>query len=149
NVPPDTVAPDTVLSTPTEGASFPTGPVSITGSATDNTSVGSVQVRITNSGGQYWTGSTWSATNTAVSATLATPGTTSSTWSYNFVPTTGDTYQVTATAVDSSSVADATPAGPVGFSTVGSADTTNPGQAVVTAPAANSNNAAPVTITGT
>ena len=149
NVAPDTVAPETTLDTPTEGASFPTGPVSITGSATDNTAVGSVEVRITNSGGQYWTGSGWSATNTAVMATLATPGTTSTTWSYNFIAPSTDTYQVTATAVDTSFVADATPAGPVGFSSVGSADTTNPGQTVVTSPAGNSTNAAPVTITGT
>ena len=41
------------------------------------------------------------------------------------------------------------PAGPVGFSTVGSADTTNPGQVVVTFPANNSNHAGSVTITGT
>ena len=31
NVPPDTIPPDTTLSTPTEAQSFPTGPVSITG----------------------------------------------------------------------------------------------------------------------
>jgi DNA-binding beta-propeller fold protein YncE len=149
NVPPDTVAPDTVLSAPTEGASFATGPVSITGSATDNTGVGSVQVRITNSGGQFWTGSGWSATDTAVNATLASPGTTSTTWSYNFIAPAADSYQVTATAVDTSLVADASPAGPVGFSTIGSPDTTNPGQTVITAPAVNSNNTSPVTITGT
>ena len=44
NVPPDTIAPDTTLSAPTEGASFPTGPVSITGAATDNIGVGSVRL---------------------------------------------------------------------------------------------------------
>jgi hypothetical protein len=126
NVPPDTIAPDTTLSTPTEAQSFPTGPVSITGSATDNLSVSSVQVRITNSGGLYWTGSAWSATNTAVNATLATPNTTATTWSYNFLANAADTYSVTATALDSSLVADTTPAGPVGFSTVGSPDTTAP-----------------------
>jgi hypothetical protein len=150
NVPPDTVAPDTVLSTPTEGESFPTGPVSITGSATDNVSVQSVQVRITNSVGQFWTGTTWSATNSFVTASLATAGTTSSTWSYNFIANAADTYSVTATAVDGSGAVDASPAGPVGFSTVGSGDTTNPGQVVVTAPLNNSTTTGgTVTITGT
>jgi hypothetical protein len=153
NVPPDTVAPDTVLSTPIEGDSFSTGPVPITGSATDNVSVGSVQVRITNSGGQYWTGSAWSATNTAVNATLATPGTTSTTWSYNFIANAADTYSVTATAVDGSGAADASPAGPVGFSTVGSADTTNPSvvQSPTTAlqPTQGASAAGTMTISGT
>ena len=107
--------------------SFPTGPVSITGAATDNLSVGSVRLRITNSGGLFWNGTAFTAANTTVNATLATPNTTATNWSYNFIAPTSDTYSVTAAAVDSSLVVDASPAGPVGFLTTGSADTTVPG----------------------
>ena len=147
--PPDTVAPDTVLSTPTEGESFPTGPVSITGSATDNIAVDSVQVRIVNGGGEYWTGSGWSTLDASVNATLASPGAAATNWSYSFIAPSNGAYTVTATAVDTSFVADPSPAGPVGFSTFGSADTTDPDQTVVTSPAGGSSGPSPLTITGT
>ncbi len=76
NLPPDTVAPDTTVSTPTEGQDLPTGQVSITGTATDNTNVASVRVGIQNSTDQWWNGTSFQAAATTVNANLNTPGTT-------------------------------------------------------------------------
>lgn len=134
--PPDLVAPETTVSTPADGASLPTGPVSITGGATDDTSVGGVKLTIQDTAtSQYWNGSAWSAAAATVNATLATPNTTSSTWSYSFNSGTAGSYTVSAAATDASNNADATPAA-VGFTTVGAADTVAP-DGTLTVPAVN------------
>lgn len=149
NLPPDTVAPDTTVSTPTEGQDLPTGQVAITGTATDNTNLASVRIGIQNGANEWWNGTAFTAAPTTVNANLNTPGTPASNWTYNFNSPAVGTYRITATAVDTSSVLDASPAGPVTFTTSGSQDTTAPGQTVVTSPAGGSTTTAPVTITGT
>ena len=148
NLPPDTVAPDTTVSTPTEGQDLPTGQVSITGTATDNTNVASVRVGIQNSTDQWWNGTAFQAAATTVNANLNTPGTPASNWTYNFNSPGAGTYRITATAVDSSNVVDASPAGPVTFTTSGSPDNTTPGTTTVTAPTEQPTTTSPVTITG-
>lgn len=124
--PPDTTPPDTVVSTPAEGASVPTGPVVISGSATDNTAIGSVKVGIQNTAtSQWWTGSGWTAAATTVNATLSAPNTAATNWSYTFNAPSAGSYAVTATAYDTSNLPDASPA-TVSFTSVGSPDTTAP-----------------------
>lgn len=134
--PPDVVAPETALTSPSPGATLPTGPVAITGTATDDTAVAAVKLTIQNTAtSQYWNGSAWSAAAATVNATLATPNTASSGWSYTFNSITAGTYSVSAAATDASNNADASPA-TVSFSTAGSPDTTAP-DATLTTPANN------------
>lgn len=131
---PDTIAPDTEITAPAEGTSLPTGSLTMTGAATDDKQVTAVRLTITNGSGQYWTGSSWSSTATAVNATVSGSGTPSVTWSYPFTGGAAGSYTVVAAAVDASNNTDATPA-TRSFTMAGSADTTAPSPSV-TSPAA-------------
>lgn len=80
-----------------------TDPATINGSASDTEGVGTVTVEIRrNSDNQYWDGATWTGTPTSVTATLGTPGGTTTTWTYTatgaFVNP--GQYQVTVAATD-------------------------------------------------
>ncbi len=82
----DAEPPDAVVTVPTQNQTFPAGPVDISGTASDNTAVAKVQVAIKNrDSGQWWTGSVWGGF-TYLDATLATPGATSSGWTFSFAP---------------------------------------------------------------
>ena len=128
----DTVPPDTAITAPDDGASVPTGPVTISGTATDDRTVSGVRVAITNGAGSYWNGSAWSTTSSTVNATVsgASP---SWTWSYQLpsAAASAGSYTVSATAVDGQNNADPTPA-TRSFSMVGAPDTTAPTVAVTT-----------------
>jgi tripartite motif-containing protein 71 len=79
---PDTTAPDTQVTAPTKAQAFQNGPIIISGTATDNSSVAAVRVAIKNTvTGLWWRGgNTWGAflLNDAV---VSSPGTTSTSWS--------------------------------------------------------------------
>ncbi len=128
---PDTVAPDTTITAPDDGANLPTGNLTITGGATDDKQVTAVRLAIVNGSGQYWTGSAWSATSATVNAAVTGSGTPSATWSYAFTGGTAGSYTVSATAVDASNNLDASPA-TRGFTLSGSPDTTAPSPTVTT-----------------
>lgn len=134
---PDTNAPDTTITSPSDGAVLASGPIAISGSASDDRGVASVQVGIQNTAtSQWWNGSSWSAPFVELNASLGMPGETTTTWSYTFSAPAGGSFAVRATATDTSASADASPA-TVSFSTSGTVDTTPP-NAVVSAPATNS-----------
>ncbi len=134
---PDTVEPDTTISTPANGATLPTGMLAITGTATDNAALGSVRIGIRDTNtNQWWSGSVWTASQAYVNATLAAPGAASSNWSYSFNAPTGS-FEITAAAVDTSNVVDTTPAGPTTFTAAGAPDTSAP-VTTVTSPLNNS-----------
>ena len=154
NLPPDTVAPDTTVSTPTEGQdpahrsgrhhrvpprTTRTWPrCGVRDRRTARRSSGGTARRVPGSGRPRST-RTWN-----------TPGTPASNVDVQLQLRLEPVPTGTATAVDSSNVVDASPAGPVTFTTSGSQDTTNPGQTVVTFPTGNnSNNLGTVTIMGT
>jgi hypothetical protein len=138
---PDTAAPETTIATPDDGATLPSGALTMTGTATDDKQVTGVRLSINNSLGQYWTGSAWSTTPTTVNATVSGSGTPSATWSYAFNGTAGS-YMVSATAVDASNNLDSTPASR-SFSMAGAPDTTAPSPTVTTPAQVNA------TVTGT
>ncbi len=145
---PDTVAPDTVISVPSEGASLPTGNVVMSGSASDDKSVASVRLAILNGSGQYWTGSVWSATSSTVNATVSGSGTPAATWSYTFTGGSAGGYTVSATAVDASNNTDAS-ADTRNFTLAGAPDTSAPGTTVTSPSQINATLPLPsVTITG-
>jgi len=114
NLPPDTTAPDTVITAPVDQSTATARPVIISGSATDDQNVGAVRLTIQNGNGLYWSSGGWSSNPATVDAVLGT-GTTSRTWDYAFDPGGNGTFTVTATAVDAGNLADQTPAGPITF----------------------------------
>ncbi len=140
---PDTVAPVPTLNTP-----VPAEAVALSGLATDTggSHVIAVQVILYRpfAGGQFWNGTAWQAGYTAVNATLASPGTDSTTWTYLFdPPQSGGTYYVAAVAIDG-----AYNYAVSAFKAVTIPDTVAP-TAVITAPAEGAIVAGKVTIAGT
>lgn len=130
---PDTVPPETEITAPDDGATVPTGPVAISGTATDDRTVSAVRLRITNSGGMYWNGSAWSSTASTVNAPVS--GTAPSfTWTYTLPPAAASagSYAVSAEALDGQNNVDPSPAAR-SFSMAGAPDTTAP-SASVTSP---------------
>jgi len=99
------------LATPTNGQTLTSAPINITGAATDNVGVTSVRLELRRTSDQaYWNGTTFQPTSTFVLATLASPGATSTSWSYSFNPGANASYSVRATAVDAKPNVDGSPA---------------------------------------
>lgn len=132
---PDGTPPETTITAPGEGATLPSGDVSLSGEASDDKQVAGVRLAIVNGSGQYWNGSSWTATASTVDASVTGAGTPSATWQYTLSSAPAGSYSVTATAVDASNNPDTTPAGR-SFTLAGSPDTQAP-TPTVTSPAAN------------
>jgi hypothetical protein len=81
---PDTSAPVTTVTSPANNSSQPVGVVIITGNVTDNVAATTVRVSIRNNATlQWWNGTNWGPW-TWVPATLTSPGSPSSGWTYTF-----------------------------------------------------------------
>jgi outer membrane protein assembly factor BamB len=99
--------PQTVLSQPVDGSTITLpsgGPITVSGSATDDTGVQAVEVAVKNKNTAHWwsaaTG-TWVLPYTENPATLAKPKTTSTTWSTTFpASSVGTSYYIQADALD-------------------------------------------------
>jgi outer membrane protein assembly factor BamB len=105
--------PSTTITSPADGSTLPNpnGSLTISGTASDGLGVAGVTVAIQQSGssGGWWDGATnsWSSGPIGNAATVAAPGTTSSTWTYSFpTPTTGAPYTVTANTVSTGGQSD-------------------------------------------
>ena len=78
----DTATPSGTVTSPANRAQVPS-PVTITGGATDDRGVASVRLGIRQvSSGLWWNGATWQAQATKVSASLSSPDSASTTWSF-------------------------------------------------------------------
>ena len=144
--PPDTTAPDTVIAVPTSGQSFALGTVTMSGSASDNVGVSSVRVAIQDTGsGQWWTGSTWAASQQWLNATLFSPGAPSTGWSYAWHSPASGGYTAFARATDAATNVDTSPASRA--STVLPVDTTLP-DTTISSPVNGSSGPAPIGISG-
>jgi outer membrane protein assembly factor BamB len=106
--------PTTVMTSPGQGARIanPNGDLTMTGSAADTAGVGEVLVGIREGGidGRWWdaASSAWHLAPIVDYATLASPGATSTTWSFRFpVPSSGSDFVVQLNAVASNGVPDA------------------------------------------
>jgi alpha-tubulin suppressor-like RCC1 family protein len=96
----DNIKPTATLA-PASGSTT-TGTITITGTASDNSSVWGTYVAVYQyATGNYWNGTGWQTTFTTVPATLATPGTTSSAYTYTFTPPTPGFYLIGALPIDS------------------------------------------------
>jgi Bacterial Ig domain len=97
---PDLVDPTGSITAPIAGAAI-AKPVTMSGTASDDNSVLGVELTIYGNG-KFWNGSAWQVAYVRVPTTLASPGATSTTWSYSFDPPTGGYYAVSALVFDSS-----------------------------------------------
>jgi alpha-tubulin suppressor-like RCC1 family protein len=79
-----------------------TTPLTISGTASDASGIINVQVAIYRSigSGQYWTGTAWQSAYTSVTATLAAPNATTTTWTYVFNAPPGGTFGIAVLAYD-------------------------------------------------
>ncbi len=98
---PDTVVPSGAITTPAPGAVV-SRPVSVTGTATDDVGVASVQVAVFGNGSQWWNGSSWQAAYTRVNATLTAPNAAFTSWTYSFNPPASGTFAINITTLDTS-----------------------------------------------
>jgi outer membrane protein assembly factor BamB len=105
--------PTTAITSPADGSTLPNpnGNLVISGTAADAIGVAGVSIAIQENGpaGEWWDGATnsWISGPMANPATLASPGTTSSTWTYSFPPVpTGTPYTITATTMSSGGQSD-------------------------------------------
>ncbi len=80
---PDTVAPEVAVTAPTGNQTVPGPAVTITGTATDDRGVSTVYVQVRNNTTNQWLrpDGTWGSGARRITATLASPGATSSAWS--------------------------------------------------------------------
>jgi outer membrane protein assembly factor BamB len=102
----EATSPTTAITSPADSSTLPNpnGSLTVTGTATDGTGLANVVVAVQEGGvdGSWWDAATgtWSPGPVSNLATLASPGATSSTWSFSYpVPMAGGTYEVTANAV--------------------------------------------------
>jgi DNA-binding beta-propeller fold protein YncE len=107
---PDTAAPNGNLTSPAKDQVV-TSPVTFTGAATDNVGVTQVRIAVQDRVSKQWYRSTnsWGAFQAQL-ATLASPGGTSTTWSYQWTPPAGGSgqYAVQVNAVDAAGNQDPT-----------------------------------------
>jgi hypothetical protein len=101
----DTTPPSGSFAVPTVNQQLPNGTLTFSGVATDNLAVSGAQVAIKNSAtGQWWTGSGWGGF-TWLNATLASPNSTSSGWSFTWTPPATGSYGVQLQVKDAAGLA--------------------------------------------
>jgi Bacterial Ig domain len=101
----DSADPTGLVTSPTASQVVTATPLTITGTATDNAGIYDVQVVVYRAvnGGQFWNGTTWASSYVSNTATVTTPGASSTTWTYGFnQPKDGGNYYVAALVIDTS-----------------------------------------------
>lgn len=142
-------APPAVVITAVQNQGLPSGPVTITGTASDDTGVGMVRLAIRNRTTlKYWSGSRWGNSLTWVNATLAAPGAGSTGWSYTWTPPSPAPVNVTALAVDDTGVTTKVPRPYVNFAVGAPADATAPETTIDTPSEGSTFDTWPVVLTG-
>ncbi len=106
----DTVAANGTLTSPTANQTIPQGPITLTGQATDDVALGTVKVGIQNATTKQWlkADGTFQTAYTTVNATLASPGATSSSWSFVFTPPVTGRFGISVIAADANGNIDPT-----------------------------------------
>jgi sugar lactone lactonase YvrE len=112
SVAPDTVAPDTTVTAPANKATVASGtPVAFAGRGTDDVGVTSVQVGIQDTVTKQWLHADGTFGSYALlDATVAAPGSTSTTWSFGWTPPRPGSFGIRAIAHDAAGNVDTSPA---------------------------------------
>ncbi|MCW2764499.1 MAG: hypothetical protein JWO11_458 [Nocardioides sp.] len=148
--PPDTTPPTGTVTTPAPNQELPVGPVTFTGTASDNVALGTVYVALRRNDTNTWlrTDGTYGAFQW-VPATLAAPGAAASSWSFSRTLPASGGYLMQLRVDDAAANQSAAPRPSIPFTAVaGGSDTQTP-TGTVTAPANNATVSNPVTLTGT
>jgi DNA-binding beta-propeller fold protein YncE len=147
--PPDTTAPTGVFSTPASGEQVPVGPVTLTGTASDNQALGTVYVALKRNDNNTWLHENGTYGAFAwLPVTVANPGATTSGWSFSTtLPVTGGYFMQL--RVDDAAGNQNDPKPSRTFSAVSAGNDAATPTGTVTSPANNAAVAAPVTLTGT
>jgi hypothetical protein len=107
--PGDSTPPDGLVAVPSPNQVFPSTPVPLSGTATDNVAVSSVDVAIRDRNTlQWWNGSAWQSSFVWLPTALSDPGGDSTDWSYSFDPPNSSNYVVGLRATDTSGNIDPT-----------------------------------------
>lgn len=106
----DTVAPDGTMTSPANNASVPIGPIVLRGAASDNVGVASVLLGVQDAVTKQWLrpNGTFATGYANVTATLAAPNATTTTWSYTFTPPLARKYGISVIAKDAAGNQDPT-----------------------------------------
>ncbi len=98
----DTTPPDATVSVPSNNQSFPPGPVTFQGAATDDVGVARVRIAVKNRAtGEWWNGSGWSPSfRWFADAVLASPGAPATAWQYTWNPPAAGGYALMVRAED-------------------------------------------------
>jgi DNA-binding beta-propeller fold protein YncE len=121
----DVAPPQTTLDDPSGGAILPVGPVAVSGNAMDDVGIAQVRVAVQHTAtGQWWTGGGWSQAETWHLATVASPGSASTGWTWPWSPPAAGGYTFLASAVDLASNVDDSPASAAVTLDPGAPDTT-------------------------
>jgi DNA-binding beta-propeller fold protein YncE len=107
--PGDTVAPDSVVTTPVDNETYPS-PVAFAGTATDDVGVDSVGVAVKNPVDSTWLqrDGSWGPTRVFLAARLAASGSTSTGWSFTFTAPAAGRYGLTVKTDDAAGNTDPT-----------------------------------------
>ena len=145
---PDTTPPTGAIASPTANQQVPVGPVTLSGTATDNQGLGAVYVALRRNSTNTWLRSNGNyGTFQWLPATVAAPGGTSSTWSFSTtLPATGGYF--VQLRVDDAAGNQNNPKPSQAFSAIAAGDSATP-TGTVSAPANNASVASPVVISGT
>jgi arylsulfatase A-like enzyme len=105
----DTTSPNGTFTAPSPGQVLTSTPVTLRGNATDNVAVSAVHVAVINRTTSRWlrANGTWGIGQVWIPASVAAPGSRSTSWSFTFTAPTGS-YQATARARDTSGRIDPT-----------------------------------------
>lgn len=145
----DPAPPVAVIRTPAQNQQLPFGPVTISGTADDDSGVSAVRLAIRNRTTlEYWSGSAWVGPLTWVTATLAETGVASTRWSYTWTPPAPSPVNVTAVAVDETGLPDPPPRPYVNFAVGEPVDATPPDTTIGTPADGTTFDGWPVTFTG-
>lgn len=108
----DTTRPDATLTSPARNAVLPFAPIQFSGQATDNVGVTSVRIALRrNSDNRWWSGSGTSGFSSGYvmhEAVLATPGGTSTGWTWDWTPRAAGLYTIVVEARDAAGNIDGT-----------------------------------------
>lgn len=98
---PDGTPPETVVDLPAHGSSAAVGPVTVSGTATDDRGVAAVRWSVQHIASmKWWGGTSWVTDQILMPSTPGSPGATSTTWSATWNPPGAGLYRIEAQAVD-------------------------------------------------
>ena len=97
----DAAPPDATLGAPSDGSTVPLASVSVSGTASDDVGVASVETSVLHTAsGLWWSGSAWTSTEKWFPASVVGAGSAATSWSWSWLPPAAGGYTIQARSVD-------------------------------------------------